>query len=67
MHLCWRSLKLSAPALVRTGPQQAWAPGGRCYIGVSGDDNEADKGVKWNKENQMTFLASMRLEQGLPK
>ena len=39
----------------------------KCYIGVSGDDKETDKGAKWNKENQITFLVSMRLEWGLPE
>ena len=58
-----------SPAPASTGRQQAWGPGvsPRCYIGVRGDDKETNKGARWNKENQMTFLVSMRLERGLPK
>ena len=38
-----------------------------CYIGVIACHKDTDIGVKKNKERQMSFLVSMRLEQGLPK
>ena len=34
----------------------------RCYMGVSACDKDTDIGVKKNKERQMSFLVSMRLE-----